>query len=75
MSAQTCREKTFPAVPCHVNDPDLWFAESPMELERAKLLWTPTDNFEATLSVYASQDYVEGRSAFAAKRKPNFVGR
>src|ERR1700761_5995956 len=25
--------------------------------------------------VYASQDYVEGRNAFAAKRKPNFVGR
>jgi iron complex outermembrane recepter protein len=25
--------------------------------ERAKLLWTPFDDFEATLSVYASQDY------------------
>ncbi len=38
MSPQTCRERTFPAVPCHVNDPDLWFAENPMELERAKAL-------------------------------------
>jgi WhiB family redox-sensing transcriptional regulator len=25
-------------VPCHVNDPDLWFAENPGELERAKVL-------------------------------------
>lgn len=24
--------------PCHVGDPDLWFAESPAELERAKML-------------------------------------
>ena len=38
MSPQTCRQRTFPAVPCHVNDPDLWFAENPMELERAKTL-------------------------------------
>ena len=38
MSPQTCRGRTFPAVPCHVNDPDLWFAENPGELERAKVL-------------------------------------
>ncbi|MEO7193268.1 MAG: WhiB family transcriptional regulator [Pseudonocardiaceae bacterium] len=25
-------------LPCRVNDPDLWFAESPAELERAKRL-------------------------------------
>jgi WhiB family redox-sensing transcriptional regulator len=25
-------------LPCHVNDPDLWFAESPFDLERAKAL-------------------------------------
>ena len=37
MSPQTCREKAL-AVPCHLNDPDLWFAENPMELERAKVL-------------------------------------
>lgn len=33
----TC-EKRLPAVPCHIGDPDLWFAESPAELERAKAL-------------------------------------
>ena len=26
------------AVPCHVEDPDMWFAENPAELERAKAL-------------------------------------
>jgi WhiB family redox-sensing transcriptional regulator len=35
---ETCRRKTLPAVPCHVGDPDLWFAESPVDLERAKAL-------------------------------------
>jgi WhiB family redox-sensing transcriptional regulator len=25
-------------LPCHVEDPDLWFADSPVELERAKAL-------------------------------------
>ncbi len=35
---ETCRETTLPAVPCHVGDPDLWFAESPVDLERAKAL-------------------------------------
>lgn len=38
VSTQTCRERTFPAVPCHVGDPDLWFAENPHELEQAKAL-------------------------------------
>jgi WhiB family redox-sensing transcriptional regulator len=38
MSTRTCREKRLPAVPCHVGDPDLWFAESPGDLERAKAL-------------------------------------
>jgi WhiB family redox-sensing transcriptional regulator len=28
----------MPTVPCHVGDPDLWFAESPDDLERAKAL-------------------------------------
>lgn len=40
MSLETCCERTFPAVPCHANDPDLWFAENPLELERAKALCT-----------------------------------
>jgi WhiB family redox-sensing transcriptional regulator len=29
---------TGPEVPCQANNPDLWFAESPAELERAKTL-------------------------------------
>ncbi|KKW65772.1 WhiB family transcriptional regulator [Mycolicibacterium elephantis] len=36
MSTQTCRTKTMRAVPCHVGDPDLWFADDPVDLERAK---------------------------------------
>jgi len=35
---ETCGMTTLPAVPCHVGDPDLWFAESPVDLERAKAL-------------------------------------
>ena len=35
---QTCRIRTLADVPCHVGDPDLWFAESPVDLERAKAL-------------------------------------
>ena len=38
MSARTCRERTKLAVPCHAEDPDLWFAENPIDLERAKAL-------------------------------------
>jgi WhiB family transcriptional regulator, redox-sensing transcriptional regulator len=38
MSLGTCSAKMLPAVPCHVGDPDLWFAESPVDLERAKAL-------------------------------------
>lgn len=42
MSALTvpvCEDKTnLPVLPCHVEDPDLWFAETPAGLERAKVL-------------------------------------
>jgi WhiB family redox-sensing transcriptional regulator len=42
MSLPTCRQRTRrrrdPELPCHVGDPDLWFAESPADLERAKQL-------------------------------------
>jgi WhiB family redox-sensing transcriptional regulator len=38
MSARTCRVKKLSELPCHVGDPDLWFAESPTDLERAKEL-------------------------------------
>lgn len=36
MSALTVQNK--PVLPCHVGDPDLWFADSPADLERAKAL-------------------------------------
>ena len=38
MSLSTCRERVWPELPCHVGDPDLWFAEDPADLERAKEL-------------------------------------
>jgi WhiB family transcriptional regulator, redox-sensing transcriptional regulator len=38
MSTLTHRGRTPPAVPCHGENPDLWFAESPVDLERAKAL-------------------------------------
>jgi WhiB family redox-sensing transcriptional regulator len=40
VEAQTCRKENKPAVPCHIGDPDLWFAESPVDLEQAKALCT-----------------------------------
>jgi len=40
MSTLTVGEETLRALPCHVGDPDLWFAESPADLERAKMLCT-----------------------------------
>lgn len=38
MPAPTVSDKRSPALPCHAGDPDLWFAESPAELEYAKAL-------------------------------------
>ncbi|MCV7260239.1 WhiB family transcriptional regulator [Mycobacterium shimoidei] len=38
MSIRTVRDRKLPTLPCHVGDPDLWFADSPADLERAKLL-------------------------------------
>lgn len=38
MSTETCATAGLPTVPCHVNDADLWFAETPAELEQAKAL-------------------------------------
>ncbi len=32
------RSTKLPALPCHVGDPDLWFAQNPVDLERAKAL-------------------------------------
>lgn len=38
MSALTIRRRPSLVLPCHVGDPDLWFAETPADLERAKAL-------------------------------------
>jgi WhiB family redox-sensing transcriptional regulator len=38
MSAPTVPDHQQQELPCHVSDPDLWFADSPSELERAKAL-------------------------------------
>ena len=46
MSTATCSERPrdttrntrSPKLPCHLGDPDLWFAEDPADLERAKEL-------------------------------------
>ncbi|WP_353360526.1 WhiB family transcriptional regulator [Mycobacterium sp.] len=38
VQSKTCRERTMLSVPCHVGNPDLWFAENPLDLERAKAL-------------------------------------
>ena len=38
MSIETCERAALQAVPCHVGDADLWFAESPTDLEQAKAL-------------------------------------
>jgi WhiB family transcriptional regulator, redox-sensing transcriptional regulator len=37
MSAPTVPRQQ-PTLPCHVGDPDLWFADTPTDLERAKTL-------------------------------------
>jgi WhiB family transcriptional regulator, redox-sensing transcriptional regulator len=38
MTAELDPDDQQPGLPCHVSDPDLWFAETPSELERAKAL-------------------------------------
>ena len=38
MSLSTCRDRVLAELPCHVGDPDLWFADNPADLERAKEL-------------------------------------
>jgi WhiB family transcriptional regulator, redox-sensing transcriptional regulator len=37
MTALNCRRDKR-VLPCHAEDPDLWFAENPADLERAKAL-------------------------------------
>ncbi|MGA7054579.1 MAG: WhiB family transcriptional regulator, partial [Mycobacterium sp.] len=32
MSAPTVPKQTLPSLPCHVGDPDLWFADTPANL-------------------------------------------
>ncbi len=38
MSALTVPRQSLPELPCHGDDPDLWFADTPADLERAKML-------------------------------------
>ena len=38
MSALPVPRPTRTVLPCHAGDPDLWFAETPADLERAKTL-------------------------------------
>ncbi|WP_036412765.1 WhiB family transcriptional regulator [Mycobacterium gastri] len=40
MSALTVPRNRLPALPCHAGNPDLWFADTPADLERAKTLCT-----------------------------------
>ncbi|KZS81708.1 transcriptional regulator [Mycobacterium kansasii] len=40
MSVLTVPKNRLPALPCHVGNPDLWFADTPADLERAKTLCT-----------------------------------
>jgi WhiB family transcriptional regulator, redox-sensing transcriptional regulator len=38
MSTSAVPDEQQPELPCHLGDPDLWFADSPSDLERAKAL-------------------------------------
>jgi WhiB family redox-sensing transcriptional regulator len=39
LTVRTCAEEDkLPVLPCHVGNPDLWFAENPTDLETAKVL-------------------------------------
>jgi len=38
MSEPTVPDQQQPELPCHISDPDLWFADSPSDLEYAKTL-------------------------------------
>lgn len=40
MPALICRRDRR-ALPCHAEDPDLWFADNSVDLERAKVLCAP----------------------------------
>ena len=77
MSALTVREEKLPVLPCHVGDPDLWFADSPAELERAKVLCvdcpirrqclTAALEREEPWGVWGGEVFVDGR-VVAVKR-------
>ncbi|BBY54700.1 WhiB family transcriptional regulator [Mycobacterium koreense] len=40
MSTPTVASPPRPTLPCHSGDPDLWFADDPADLDRAKQLCT-----------------------------------
>ncbi len=48
--AATPSDRDRPVLPCTETDADLWFAEAPAELERAKVLCAPCPLREACLA-------------------------
>lgn len=38
ITASAAPDRPPPLLPCHVSDPDLWFADDPADLEQAKVL-------------------------------------
>lgn len=78
MSIETCERAAVPAVPCHVGDADLWFAESPADLERAKALCADCPIRSECLSMALEREEPWGvwggeifdRGAVVARKRP-----
>ncbi len=66
------------ALPCRTHDPDLWFAEAPAELERAKQLCAPCPIRNACLAAALSRQEPWGvwggeifeRGSVIARKRP-----
>jgi hypothetical protein len=67
MSLSTCRERFLAELPCHVGDPDLWFADNPADLERAKELCADCPS-AVRLSRASARVDVPGRTRRPARR-------
>lgn len=65
-------------LPCHRGDPDLWFADAPSDLERAKSLCAPCPIRELCLSAALDREEPWGvwggeildRGAIVARKRP-----